>query len=246
MTLVLVVSAPALYAAEEQVHVFAAASLTDAMTEAAGAFEQETRARVYLNFAGSNTLRIQIENGAPCDIYLSANEDNVKRLVHQKRVLSQDVMMVLPNSLAVITQKDNPVNLKDLDEFEEKVFDYFALADPDTVPAGIYAKEAIRTAGHWDTLENKVLPALDVRAALAQVENGNVQFGIVYRTDARISDKVRVVFEIPQQYYSPIRYPVCIMKESRDKASAKEFFHFVVSQRGRAIFKKYGFDLYSD
>ena len=224
-----------------ELYVFAAASLTDAMTEIAQEFEASSESKVYLNVAGSNTLRTQIERGVPCDIFISADLHNVRQLVKKDMIDTEDQEDLLRNSLVVISHKNNPVQLSNMEEIIAHTFDYLSLADPDTVPAGIYAKEALMNAGLWPSVSQRIAPALDVRAALVQVEGGNAQLGIVYQADVKISPDVRVAYEIPAELHSEIRYPVCLIKDSPNRMLAQEFFMFLQNERIKKIFKKHGF-----
>jgi len=227
---------------EREINVFTAASLTDAMEETAMVFEKQYGIKVNLNLAGSNTLRLQIERGMPCDVYISADTHNVDRLIQQRLVEPQGKRVLLTNRLVVISQKENKRQFKNMDELIVHVRDYLSLADPQTVPAGIYAKEALTNAGLWPHLKDRIAPAMDVRAALAQVEMGNIDYGIVYMTDAYISDKVYYpVYLIPEKYHSRIEYVACVIKDRDNIQKGNLFFEFLQRMEIKNIFQKYGF-----
>lgn len=221
--------------------VFAAASLRDVMTEAADVFQQKYGTKVELNFAGTNELRLQIEKGAPCDVFVSADAKNVERLSEQDLVAPDGQAVIAHNALVVVGHKEDAAVISDLKELEPQLNGYLSLADPQTVPAGKYAKEALTTAGLWENFKEHVAPAVDVRAALAQVERGNTRFGIVYRTDAAISDEVRIVCEIPASSHSPITYVAALIRGPNENPWAKKFFEFLASPEAQTIFKQYGF-----
>ena len=225
--------------APQPVQVFAAASLRDGMTETAADFEKEYGTKVELNFEGSNTLRLQIEKGAPCDVFISADVDNAKRLAEEDLVVPDGRMEIMRNTLVVIggLQETELSDLRGL----AAASGYLSLADPETVPAGKYAKQALTTAGLWEILKDRIVPGVDVRAALAQVEKGNARFGIVYRTDAGISDEVRILYAIPESYHSPVTYVACLIRLQPENLQAKSFFEFLKSAHVKTIFERYGF-----
>lgn len=222
-------------------YVFAAASLTDALQEISRNFEAVYDTEVFFNFAGSNTLRFQVEKGAVCDVFISADVHNVERLIGAGLVDPQQRHDLLENSLAVAALARNRLKIDSLADLVDVRASYISLADPETVPAGIYAKEALVNAGVWKELEGMIAPALDVRAALAQVENGNAIFGIVYKTDAALSPRVRIVYEIPKELHRNIVYPACIIKRTDHRQKAELFMEFLKTERARHIFSKYGF-----
>lgn len=221
--------------------VFAAASLRDVMTEVAAVFQQKYGTRVELNFAGTNELRLQIEKGAPCDVCVSADVKNIERLSEQNLVSFNGQAVIAHNALVVVGHKEDMAVISDLKDLEPQLNGYLSLADPETVPAGKYAKEALTTAGLWEKIREHIAPAVDVRAALAQVERGNARFGIVYRTDAVISDEVRIVYEVPQSSHSPVTYVAALIRGPHDHPWAKKFFEFLTSPEAQTIFKQYGF-----
>ena len=225
----------------EEIYVFAAASLTDAVQEIAEEVQARYSCRIFFNFAGSNTLRLQIERGSPADVYLSANRANAETLLAQGLTTAELSKIFLSNTLVVVFGASEARSLTDLGQLKAYSHEMLSLADPDTVPAGIYAKEALVNAGMWEELKESIVPALDVRAALAQVEQGNVPWGIVYKTDSHMTDKVRIAFEIPPENYSTIEYHACIIDPSEISSCAVIFWTFLGNDVSRQIFQKYGF-----
>lgn len=235
-------SGPRLFAEQKQINVFAAASLSDAMNEIAVAFEERYGIKVNLNLAGSNTLRLQIEKGVPCDVFISANAQNVRKLDQLSIIDHNKVTVLLTNRLVIVSENDNQRKFQNFDELILYAKPYLSLADPQTVPAGIYAKEALINAGLWPYVKDRVVPAVDVRAALVQVEMGNINYGIVYMTDAYISDKVYYpVYIIPDKYHSRIEYLACLIQERSDRAAGNLFYEFMKRIETLNIFQKYGF-----
>lgn len=227
--------------AREDITVYAAASLTNALTELKKGYESGHDVAIKTSFAGSSTLAKQIEAGAPAQVFASADTKWMDYL--QTRGLLQDSSRrdLLGNTLVLIAPKDKPLSLK-----VEKGFDLpgafsgrVCTGDPASVPVGLYAREALQNLGWWTALEKRIVATDDVRTALAFVERGECPLGIVYDTDARISDKVTVVGRFPAGSHQPVVYPFALVKGA-SKASA-EFFQYLQSDGAKAVFGKYGF-----
>jgi molybdate transport system substrate-binding protein len=226
-------------APKPEILVFAAASLTDALEEIGGDFETRTGVRVVLSFAGSNTLARQIQAGAPADIFLSANLERMDELEGAGLVRPEDRVSLLSNRLAVVVARGSSLAVRapgDLARARR-----LALGDPEAVPAGIYARLWLEGLGLWERLRGRVIPTLDVRAALAAVESGGAEAGIVYRTDARLSSKVRVALEVPAEEGPRIVYPAARLAASRAPA-ARDFLEHLASPRSREVFARLGFE----
>lgn len=224
--------------ARQGVLVFAAASLSDALTEAGKAYEAEGGGPVRFNFAASNDLARQIAAGAPAAVFVSANQAQMENLEKAGKVRAGDAFALLGNSLVVIEPREGkgrPVgSARDLLGFER-----LSLADPAAVPAGVYAKTWLEHEGVWAQLSSKVVPALDVRAALAAVAAGNLPVGIVYATDAVSSNRVRVVYRVPAGATPGLRYFAAPVAPRSPAAAA--FAAFLKGPKARAIFARYGF-----
>jgi molybdate transport system substrate-binding protein len=226
--------------ARQGVLVFAAASLSDALTEAGKAYEADGGGPVRFNYAGSNDLARQIEAGAPASVFISANQAQMDRLEKAGKVRAVDAFALLGNSLVVIEPREGkarPVaSARDLVGFER-----LSLADPEAVPAGVYTKTWLEHEGVWARIAPKVVPALDVRAALAAVAAGNLPVGVVYATDAISSDKVRVVYRVPASATPDLRYLAAPVAPRSPAGLA--FVAFLKGPKARAIFARYGFTL---
>src|SRR5882724_7514632 len=231
-------AAPAAPASAETL-VFAAASLSDALTEIGKAYEGGGGGKVSFNFAASNDLARQIEAGAPAAIFVSANKAQAERLEKAGKVKAGDSFALLGNSLVIVVPRDSSTSSlsgsKDLLGFER-----LSLADPEAVPAGVYAKGWLTREGVWAQIAPKVVPALDVRAALA-VAAGNIPVGIVYATDATSSDKVKVVLRVPAEATPDLRYYVAPIAPGSPAAAA--FLAFLKGPKARAVFSRLGFTL---
>lgn len=222
----------------EEVNVFAAASLTDALKEIAVGWEQASGHQVVFNLGASNDLARQIRAGAPADAFFSADKTQMDGLEKEGLVRAADRVDLLSNALVVVAPADSTARVTrpaDLAGFRT-----IALADPQAVPAGVYARTWLEGLGLWAVLKDRVVPALNVRAALAAVESGNVEAGIVYKTDASLSKRARVLFEVPRADGPPIVYPLAPVATST-KAATAEFVRHLQSAAARQVFARYGF-----
>jgi molybdate transport system substrate-binding protein len=228
-----------LSAAELTVH--AAASLSDVMKEIGAAYERESGDKLLFNFGASSTLARQIEAGAPADLFFSADEAKVDELDKKGLLLPATRRALLSNTLVVIVSaeaKQSPASAADLAKPD---FRKIALAEPHSVPAGIYAREYLQKLGLWNAVESKVVPTESVRAALAAVESGNVDAGIVYKTDSMISKKVNIAAEIPAAEAPKICYAIAITTSSSQPERAAKFEEYLAGAAARSVFAKFGF-----
>lgn len=223
-----------------EVNVYAAASLTDVMKEIAVNYEKHSGDKVVFNFAASSLLARQIAEGAPADIFFSADEAKMDGLETAGLIVTATRRDLLSNSLVIVVPNDSKFRIASPDELittTQKI----SIADPRAVPAGIYVKEYLSGLGLWDKLEPKIVPTENVRAALAAVESGNVDAGFVYKTDANISKKVKIAFSVPVEEGPAIRYPIAMLKEATNKSRAEGFLRYLESDKARKLFERYGF-----
>ena len=232
----------ALPARAADVTVFAAASLTDALKEIGDAYKHDTGNAVILSFAASSALARQIEASSGADIFVSADTDWMDYLDARGLIAHASRVNLLGNRLVLIAPADSKVALTVTPHFnlagalgEGRL----ALADPAGAPAGRYAKAALMSLGVWETIANKVVPAENVRVALAYVARGEASIGIVYATDARAEPKVRIVAVFPQDAYPRVVYPAALTKDAKPEARA--FLAYLSGARAKAIFAKAGF-----
>ena len=227
-------------AAAENLNVYAAASLSDALREAAQAWETSGGAKVSFNFAGSNDLARQIESGAPAQVFVSANREQVERLEKAGRVRPGSAFALLGNALVVIVPAGS--KLQKLTGARDLLqFDRLALADPAGGPAGVYAKEWLEREKLWGQLSARVVPTLDVRAALAAVASGNLPAGIVYATDATSSPNVRIAYRVSAEAAPEVRYFAAPVAQKKGSLAAARFLAFLRGPKARPIFVRYGF-----
>jgi molybdate transport system substrate-binding protein len=221
--------------------VYAAASLTNALTEVEARYEQESGKRVTTSFASSSMLAKQIERGAPADVFLSADKKWMDYLANKKKIDTGTRRDLLGNSLVLIAPEGRRVDFKMEAgfQFAESFKGRLCTGDPGHVPVGIYAKQALQHLGWWEAIARRIVPTEDVRAALTFVERGECPLGIVYSTDARVSDKVQTIGAFPADSHDPIVYPVALV-EGRGEGGA-DFLRFLSSKTAEEIFRKYGF-----
>jgi molybdate transport system substrate-binding protein len=221
--------------------VYAAASLTDALKEIAAAYEKQSGDKLQFNFGASSMLARQIEEGAPADLFFSADEAKMDALEKKDLLLPGTRRSLLSNLLVLVVPTDASAAPKSAADLVKSEFKKIALAEPQTVPAGIYAREYLQKLGLWDAVKEKVVPTENVRAALAAVESGNVEVGIVYKTDSLISKKVKVAVEVPAAEGPKISYPIAVLKSSRQPDRAKKFAEYLAGPTPRSVFEKFGF-----
>jgi molybdate transport system substrate-binding protein len=227
---------------QESVIAFVAASTKDAVQEIATAFTEEKKNVVKINADDSSKLATQITHDAPAHLFLSANEkwaDFVK-----EKGFVQESTHLLGNALVIVVPKGNPATIARADDLTKPSVQRLAIAGP-TVPAGMYARQALKKLGLWNSLEknNKVVFGENVRVTLAYVERGEVEAGIVYATDAKITDKVETVFSFGKEDHEPIRYSLVLLKEGQESPAARSFFDFLRTSKAKAIFAKHGFSI---
>jgi molybdate transport system substrate-binding protein len=232
-----------LSAAAAEVKVFAAASLTDVMQAIATKYESQSGDKIVFNFAGSNVLSRQIVQGAPADLFLSADEAEMDAVAKPGLLVNNSRQDLLSNTLVIIVPKESRLSVQDPGDLAKPDFKRIALADPETVPAGVYAKAYLEKKGVWTSLQNKVIPTENVRAALAAVSSGNADAGIVYKTDALISKSTKVAYEIAAGEGPRILYPIALVKGSGNPQQAEKFLKYLESPDAAAIFAQYGFSL---
>jgi molybdate transport system substrate-binding protein len=235
---------PAPQSAKANLTVSAAISLKDALDEAKQLYTTANPSvSIAMNYGASGTLQLQIEQGAPVDIFLSAAPKQMDALESKGLVLEDTRKDLLRNEVVLIVPKDSTLGIAGFRDLLKPEVKKVALGEPVTVPAGKYAQEVLTHLGIYDQVNAKAVLAKDVRQVLTYVETGDVDAGIVYKTDALSSAKVKVVTEAPPNSHSPVIYPVAVIKGSKNAAAAKAFEDFLSGPRARAIFQKYGFGL---
>jgi molybdate transport system substrate-binding protein len=225
---------------QQAVIAFVAASTTDAVKEIAASFTKERKTAIKINADDSSKLAMQIGEGAPAHVFLSANEKWAEFV--KEKGLAQETKVLLGNALVIVVPKGNPSHVKEPKDLTSSAVTHLAVAGP-TVPAGIYARQSLKKLNLWDDLKKnkKVVSGENVRVALSYVERGEAEAGIVYATDGKISDKVETVYTFDKASHDPIRYALVLLKAGQQVPAARAFFDFLQTPQAADVFKKYGF-----
>ena len=222
--------------------ILAAASLTDVCAQLKNEYEKENPdVKLLFSFGGSGALQAQIEAGAPCDLFISAATKQMKALVEKNLMEEGSVSNLLENKVVLILPKDSSLKLSSFEDLTLPQVKMIAIGEPDSVPVGQYTKAICQKLGSWESVSKKANYASDVRTVLSWVEEAACDCGLVYATDAAVSQKIRVVAEAPEGSCPPVIYPVGIIKSSRQKEAAQKFEAFLYSDKAKSIFEKAGF-----
>ncbi len=229
-------------ARDQELLVFAAASLTNALDEIGAAYERQTQRTVKFSYAASSALARQLQAGARADVFFSADIEWMDYAQAHKLIDRSSRRNVLSNRLVLVAPADSRTELKIAPGFALAAAlgnGRLATGDPDTVPAGRYARSALMSLGVWNEVATRLVRADNVRSALAFIARGETPLGIVYETDARIEKRVRIVDFFPADSHPPIVYPVAMTAEARP--SARQFIEFLQSAAAQQAFERYGF-----
>ncbi|MFT3868148.1 MAG: molybdate ABC transporter substrate-binding protein [Nibricoccus sp.] len=237
----LIVALSTAAAAAAEITVFAAASLSDALKEVAPLYTKATGNTLRFNFGASGALARQIKEGAPADLFFSADELRLDQLEKAGLLLGGTRRMLLANTLVVVVAAEDGVPVKTLADLAKTDVRRIAIGEPATVPIGTYTKEYLQKTGDWRNLVDKMVPLDTVRGALAAVESGNAEAGFVYKTDALGSKKVKIALEVPLAEGPQIIYPVAVLKESKQSDAAKALIEFLAGTEAQKVFAKSGF-----
>ncbi|WGV62346.1 molybdate ABC transporter substrate-binding protein [Brevibacillus brevis] len=229
-------------AAKVELMISAAASLTDALNELKTQYETEhPGTTLTFNFGGSGKLATQITQGAPSDVFLSASKKDMDGLEEQQLIAKDTRQDFTKNSLVLIAGNKSAVAISSFEELNNAAIKYIAVGEPETVPAGRYAKETLDTLKMWDSLSAQMVFGSDVRQVLTFVESGNADVGIVYSSDAAASKDVKILATAKPEWHKPIVYPGAVVSASKNQDAAKAFLAYLTSDKGKAILQKYGF-----
>jgi molybdate transport system substrate-binding protein len=246
----ILILAMVMFPASEQepdtITVSAAASLTEALTDITSQYEEENPGtNVSLNFGGSGNLRKQIEGGAPVDVFASADENQMDTLGNESLIDNSSREDFAQNSLVLIVPENSTLNITDIKDLADPEVQKISIGNPDTAPVGKYTRTALNETGLWNQLENKMVPAEDVKQVLLYVERGEVDAGFVYMTDAKAAEPgtVKIVASVPVS--TTVNYPIAVVSSSDNKKEAQEFVDFVTGEEGQKILQKYGFTVTS-
>lgn len=233
------VAAPVLAAPE--LSFYAASSLREVLAELAPQCESATGTRLVFNFGASNDLARQIEAAGKADIFFSADEAWMDRIQKGGFVDSGSRRTLLSNRLVVIGRTDSALDINSRGDLRDPAIRRIALANPEAVPAGKYAKQWLVKTGQWEWIRQRLLPAIDVRAAMAAVTSSGADAAVVYLTDARLSTKVRVLYEVPQDDGPKISYPVAVMRDRPFMTESRQVVSCLSGPHAAAVFERFGF-----
>lgn len=220
--------------------VSAAASLKEPIEKIAELYEKETNVKININLGSSGSLQKQIEEGAPVDLLISAQKSQVDALINKGLIEKGTCKELLTNSLVLIVSNNYDKIINSMDALKNKDIK-LALGEAETVPAGLYAKEFLQNIKLWESLKDRIIYTMDVKAVLNYVESGDAEAGIVYRSDAVNLKSSYIAYMIPTNTHQPIIYPAVVMEKSNNKASAKDFIEFLGKSQSREVFQKYNF-----
>jgi len=236
-------SSPVVAQSNTSLLVSAAASLKEALEEIKPLYQQsKSNVNISYNFGSSGALQQQIEQGAPADIFISAAKKQVDAL-EQKGLLVTGTRNIIAKNRLVLVVPKNVGGITSFYSLKDAKVKKIAIGEPRSVPAGQYAQQVLEKLKIWTEVKSKLVFANNVRQVLASVESGNADAGLVYITDAKISNQIKVVVTADEKYHSPIIYPLAVVKRSKNINAAKEFSQFLSSNQAKAVFKKYGFIL---
>jgi molybdate transport system substrate-binding protein len=221
--------------------VSAAVSLTDVLTAAAKEYPLVGGGTIRFNYAASNVLARQIVNGAPVDLFISADAAQMDVVAAAGLLKENSRVKVLTNRLAVVVPSDRPRTFADIRELAAPTYRRIAIGDPAGVPAGVYAKQYLEKEGLWAEIAARVVPSASVRAALAAVESGAADAAIVYRTDARLTTRATVAWLVPEDRGPKIVYPAAVVRTSTQPGEAQRFLDFLRSDPGVRVLERFGF-----
>ncbi|WP_303965303.1 molybdate ABC transporter substrate-binding protein [Sporosarcina ureae] len=227
---------------EAEILVSAAASLTDALEDLKADFEKANEGvTVTYNFGSSGKLATNIENGAPSDVFLSASSKDMNELEDKGLLIHESRKDFTENALVLIAHKDSDSTISSFEEIDPAALDHFAVGEPESVPVGRYTKETFENLDLWEPLKEKLVLGSDVRQVLTHVEMGNADYGVVYSSDAFVSDDVKVLAEADTDWHAPIVYPGAVVKDSKHQEAAQQFLDYLTGAEGKEALQKFGF-----
>ena len=229
------------YSSSPELILSAAASMQDVLEEIKQLYLQKyADANITFNFGSSGSLQHQIEQGAPIDIFISAAPQQMDSLAAKKLLLDETRQDLVKNQIVLVTPRDNQ-SINDFSDLTKQSTGQIAMGEPSSVPAGKYAQEILTSFDLIDSIKSKAVYGKDVRQVLNYVATGNIEAGIVYRTDTVNAKRIKVVATAPFKAHSPVIYPIAVVKDSRHPKAAKQMLEFLFTYEAQEIFKKYGF-----
>lgn len=226
---------------ETELTVSAAISLTDVLNELKEIYEEKTTTKLTFNFGGSGTLTQQIQQGAPVDIFISADVDWMDDLDQKELIVSATRADLTSNDIVLIANETSSFDVQSMEDITSGDVNQIAIGNPESVPAGKYTEQLLRHLDLWNELKNQFVLAKDVRQVLTYVESGNADIGFVYKSDAFLSDHINILAEADEAWHDPITYPGAVLRESAHQVEAADFLDFLKTNEAQEVFQKYGF-----
>ncbi|MDR3593127.1 MAG: molybdate ABC transporter substrate-binding protein [Negativicutes bacterium] len=225
-----------------ELNISAAVSLKDALAEIQKNYAAKApNIKLVYNLGASGTLQQQIEQGAPADLFISAAPKQMNDLEAKNLVNKATRKNLVENKLVLVVPQNSTLGLDKFEDITKPEVQKIAIGEPAVVPAGQYAQQVLQKLGLWDKVKDKAVQAKDVRTVLAYVETGNVEAGIVYKTDAASSPKVKIAATAPEGSHEPILYPVAVLSGTKQQQAAADFLAYLTGPESKAVFEKYGF-----
>lgn len=225
-----------------ELNISAAVSMKDALAEIQANYQaKHPNVKILYNLGASGSLQQQIEQGAPADIFISAAPKQMNELEAENLINKATRRNLVENKLVLIVPKNSTLAIDKFEDLAQTSVQKWSMGEPSVVPAGQYSQEVLKKLGIWNDVKAKAVLAKDVRTVLAYVETGNVEAGIVYKTDAASSDKVKIVATASEGMHQPILYPIAILSATKQAKTAEDFLTYLTSSESAAIFEKYGF-----
>ena len=225
-----------------ELNISAAVSMKDALAEIQTNYQKKApHIKLVYNLGASGSLQKQIEQGAPADIFISAAPKQMNELAAKNLVINATRKNLLENKLVLIAPKDSKLSISKLEDLQNDTVKQISIGETKVVPAGQYAEQALKKLGVWEKVQRKIVFAKDVRTVLTYVDTGNVDAGLVYKTDAAASKKVKILATAPDGSHAPIIYPAAVLSSTKHQKAAEEFLSYLAGPEGKTVFEKYGF-----
>lgn len=221
--------------------VSAAVSLQEVLEDIKPMFEQDYGVELTFNLGGSGTLARQIQQGAPSDVFISADQEWMDILEKEGQLIASTRRNITGNQMVLVTAHSSPIDYDSMEQLTATDVDQIAIGNPESVPAGKYAEAILHSLNIWDEVEDKLVLAKDVRQVLTYVESGNADVGFVYESDAMTSDQVQILAAADPAWHDPIYYPGAVIAGTTDEKEAEAFLQFLQTDQVQAVLKKYGF-----
>ena len=228
--------------ADSELSIAAAVSLTESLNELKGIYEQEHDIKLNFQFGSSGTLARQIEQGSGADVFISSNVNWMEALEKKQQILSGTRQDIVGNQLVLVASEDTELTYEDVIEIDPEKIGQIAIGNPESVPAGEYAKQTLTELGLWNELENQLVLAKDVRQVVTYVKSGNVDAGFIYKSDVVVAEGLEVLATVETDLHDAIIYPGAVIAGTKNKESSEEFLRFLLTEEAQEVFKSFGFE----